>query len=182
MFKLAKSEAIGQKFKDYFFCYLSENDTDVFTTEKKYKEGKTGNIIYLVNDTGQFKFLDNEIKDLQRYGLYQYISETFYSILMKTNKRLNEIYSTWYYIPKNTLLNRHLRLKNFKSAEHIDQRGVRLFHCTFGEGYQNLDKILALREEIEIFSRNINNPDDRIFFFGRIRDFVKNFPDEEKII
>ena len=180
MFKFAKSEGIGQKFKDYFFRYLSENDTEVFTTEKKYNEGKTRNIIYLVNETGQFKFLDNEIKDPGRYGLYQYISETFYSVLLKTNKRLNEIYSTWYHIPKNNLLNGHLILKNFQSTEHIDQRGVRLFYCRFGQGYQDLDEILAPREEIELFSRNINNPDNRIFFFGEDQRFRKNFSGRRK--
>ena len=34
VFKFAKSEGIGQKFNDYFFRYLSENSTEVFTTEK----------------------------------------------------------------------------------------------------------------------------------------------------
>ena len=40
VFKVAKSEGIGQKFKDYFFHYLSENDADVFTTEKKITKEK----------------------------------------------------------------------------------------------------------------------------------------------
>ena len=70
----------------------------------------------------------------------------------------------WYHIPKNTLLNGHLILKNFQSTEHIDQRGIRLFYCRFGQGYKNLDEIVAPREETEIFSRNINNPDNRKFF------------------
>ena len=73
-------------------------------------------------------------------------------------------------------------LKNFQSTKHINQRDVRLFCCRFGQENQNLDEILAPREEIEIFSRNINNPDNRIFFFKRIRDFVKFFLDEDKII
>ena len=34
VFKFEKSGGTGQKFKDYFFRYLSENDTEVFTTEK----------------------------------------------------------------------------------------------------------------------------------------------------
>ena len=105
------TEGTGQKFKDYVFSHLSENDTEVFTTEKKYNEGKTRNFIYLLNETEQFKFLDNEIKDPGWYRSYQYISETFYSILLKTNKRLHKIYSTSYHIPKNTLLNGHLTLK-----------------------------------------------------------------------
>ena len=79
------TEGIGQKFKDYVFSHLSENGTEVFTTEKKYNEGKTRNFIYLLNETEQFKFLGNEIKDPGRYGSYQYISETFYSILLRTN-------------------------------------------------------------------------------------------------
>ena len=41
VFKFAKSESIGQNFKDYFFRYLSENDTEVFPTEKKHNEEKT---------------------------------------------------------------------------------------------------------------------------------------------
>ena len=41
VFKFAKSEGIGQKFKDYFFRYLSENNTEVFPTEKKHNEEKT---------------------------------------------------------------------------------------------------------------------------------------------
>ena len=122
VFKFAKSEGIGQKFKGYFFRYLSENNTEVFPTEKKYNEGKTRNIIYVVNEAGQFKFLDNEIKDPGQYWLYQYISETFYSILLKTNERLNEIYSTWYHIPKNTLLTGHLILKNFQKKCKVKKK------------------------------------------------------------
>ena len=163
------TEGIGQKFKDYVFSHLSENGTEVFTTEKKYNEGKTRNFIYLLNETEQFKFLGNEIKDPGRYGSYQYISETFYSILLRTNKRLHKIYSTSYHIPKNTLLNGHLILKNFHTehidrTEHIDQRDVWLFYCRFGQGYQNLDEILAPREVIETFSRNINNPVNKNVF------------------
>ena len=41
VFKFPKLEGIGQKFKDYFFRYFSENDTEVFTTEKIYNERKT---------------------------------------------------------------------------------------------------------------------------------------------
>ena len=72
--------------------------------------------------------------------------------------------------------------KKFQSTEHINQKSIRLFYCRFGQGYQNLDEILEPKKENEIFSNNINNPDNRIFFFKRIRDFVKNFPEDEKII
>ena len=40
LFNFAKSEGTGQKFKDYFFCYLPENDTEIFTTEKKIQRRK----------------------------------------------------------------------------------------------------------------------------------------------
>ena len=61
-------------------------------------------------------------------------------------------------------------------------RGIRLFYCRFGQGYQNVEKILAPTEETGIFTRNINSPVIRIFFFNMIREFIKNFPDKEKII
>ena len=77
---------------------------------------------------------------------------------------MNEIFSTWCHIPKNTLLNGHITLKNFQSLQRIDQRGVRLLYCRFGQGYQNLGEIHAPREEIKICSRNINNPVNKIFF------------------
>ena len=70
----AKSGGIGQKFKDYFFCYLWENDIKVFNTEKKYNKGKARNTIYLLNKTEKSKFLDSEIKDPGWYGLCHYIS------------------------------------------------------------------------------------------------------------
>ena len=69
--------------------------------------------------------------------------------------------------------------KTFK-VQSTSTRDV--IYCRFGQGYQNLDEILALREEIEIFSKNINNPDHRNFFFERIKDFIKLFLDKEKII
>ena len=40
VFKFAKSKGIGQKFKDYFSRFLSENDTEVFTTEKNITKEK----------------------------------------------------------------------------------------------------------------------------------------------
>ena len=89
VFKFAKEKAVGQDFKDIFYYYLSENDTEVFTTEKEFEEGKKRNILYVVNDKGQFRFLDQEIEDPGVYGIYQYVSETFYSPLVNTNKRLN---------------------------------------------------------------------------------------------
>ena len=57
-----------------------------------------------------------------------------------------------------------------------------MFYCRFGQGYQNVEKILVLTEETEIFTRNINSPVNRIFFFDMIREFINIFPDKEKII
>ena len=45
VFKFAKEKAVGQDFKDIFYDYLSESDTEVFTTEKKFGEGKKRNIL-----------------------------------------------------------------------------------------------------------------------------------------
>ena len=112
--------------------------------------------------------------------MYQLISETFYFTLFKTNKTLNESYSTWYHIRENTLLNGHLILKNFRSTEHVDQRSVRLFYCRLDQGYQNLDEILASREEIQIFSRNMNNPVNTIFF-SRGSEILYKFFQRKKI-
>ena len=36
IFKYAKEHGIGQSFEDTFYTYLEENDTHVFTMEKKY--------------------------------------------------------------------------------------------------------------------------------------------------
>ena len=93
---------------------------------------------------------------------------------------MNEIYSTWYQIPQNTLLTGHLRLRNFQSTEDIVQRSVRLLYCRFGQGYQNLDEIFVLREEIEIFSRDINNPESRNSFFVEDQRFHKKFSGRRK--
>ena len=122
VFKSEKEKAVGQDFKDIFYDYLSENNTEVFTKEKEF--GKKRNILYVVNDRGQFRFLDQEIEDSGVYAIYQYVSETIYSLLVNTNKRLNEIHSTWYLIFRTHPLDRH-QVSN--KVENIDQRGVRLF-------------------------------------------------------
>ena len=117
---LQNRKALARNLRIIFSVTCQKTTQKFLPQRKKYNEGKTRNIIYLVNKTGQFKFLDNEIKDPGQYGLCQYISKTFYSILLKTNKRLNEIYSTWWHIPKN-----------FQGAEYIDQRDVRLYYYRF---------------------------------------------------
>ena len=99
----------------------------------------------MVNDKGQFRFLDQEIEDPGFYGIYQYISETFYSLLVNTNKRLKEIYSTWYLISQTHLLDGHQISSN---VENIDQRVVRLLYCKSGLGLLDLEEIIAPIEEI----------------------------------
>ena len=103
-------------------------------------------------------------------------NKTFYSISLITNKRLNEIYSTWYHLPKNTLLNGHLLLINFQSTEHIDQRSIRLFYCRFGEGDQD-----SCTERRNWNIQEKFNSQQK-FFWERIRNFVQIFPDKEKNI
>ena len=51
VFTFSKEKAVGLDFKDIFYDYLSENDTEVFTTEKKFEEGKKKK--HLVRDKRQ---------------------------------------------------------------------------------------------------------------------------------
>ena len=57
VFKYAKARGLGENFGRIFYSYLKENETDVFTTEGKYGEGKKDQIIYVVNKYSEFKFL-----------------------------------------------------------------------------------------------------------------------------
>ena len=50
VFKYAKEHGIRQTFEDTFYSYLEENDTDVFTTEEKYLNGKREKILYILNN------------------------------------------------------------------------------------------------------------------------------------
>ena len=96
---------------------------------------------------------------------------------MNTNKRLNEIYNTWYLILQTHLLDGHQTSKN---VETIDQRGVRLFYCKSGLGLLDLEEIIAPREEIKSFIKKVNNPESKNYFPESERDFEKIFPDEKK--
>ena len=80
------------------------------------------------------------------------MSETFYLLLVNTNKRLNEIYNTWYLILQTHLL----------------------------DGHQT--SIIVPREEIKLFIKNVNNPENKNYFSERVRDFKKIFPDEKKVL
>ena len=99
-------------------------------------------------------------------------NETIYSISLKTNKRLNEICSTWYHIPKNTLLNGHLLVINFQSTDHIDQRSIMLFYCRFGEG--DWDPCIERRKHSTEIQQSAES------FFRENQRFCTNFSGERK--
>ena len=121
----------------------------------------------MVNDIGQFRFLDQEIEDPGVYSIYQYVSETFYLLLVNTNKKLSKIYSTLYLISQTHLLDRHQISNN---VENIDQRCVRLFYCKSG-----LEEIIARREKIKLFIKNVNNPENKKIFSEKGKRFRENF-------
>lgn len=77
------------------------------------------NICYVINDQGQFKFLGKEIGV---YGVYHYISETFYLLLKERNSKLNKLYNTWYLISTSNLEKNHFIAKNIKALDCIDMR------------------------------------------------------------
>ena len=127
------------------------------------------------------------------YGIYQYIPETFYNFLVKSNQELKNSYSTWHWISKNTLtqgtyydpvnktiVGRHLVLRR-KTENLTDERGIRLFYGKSGLGYQPLKISLAPIQETFSFSANATNTENKNYFAERIRDFEKMFPDEQKI-
>ena len=172
---------MGETFKDSFYSYLSQNETEVFKTEQKFSNGYKKNICYIVNNQSQFKFLGKGLEDLGPYGIYHYIRETFYQLLKETNNRLNELYNTWYLISKSNFQKGHPVPKNIKST--IDPVGIRLFHANLDQGYQDIDQIIAPREEkIPILHKNSSNPYNRNYFSKRIRIFKKILPSEEKIL
>ena len=113
-----------------------ENDTDVFTTEEKYLNGKREKILYILNKEKNFSFLDKEIQNPGTYDVYHYISKSFHSILLNTNSWLLDICSTWY-ISKDNISSNH-SLTRYKPLEHFDERGIRLFYCRHSLGMRNL--------------------------------------------
>ena len=112
LFKFKKERGVGETFTDIFYSYLSQNETKVFTTEQKFSNGYKKNIYSIVNDQGQFKFLEKDIEDPGPYGVYHYISETFYQLLKETNIRLNGLYNTCYLVSKSNFQKGHLSLKH----------------------------------------------------------------------
>ena len=89
VFKYEKARCLGENFGRIFKSCLKENNTDIFTIEEKYSEGKKDKIIFVVNKYSEFKFLGSRVVPYQGpNGIYQYIPETFYNILIKSNKEL----------------------------------------------------------------------------------------------
>ena len=83
VFKYAIARGLGENFGRISYNYLKENDTDVFTNEKKYFEGKKDKIIYVVNKYSDFKFLGSRVvfltKDPTEYiNIYQKHSIIFW--------------------------------------------------------------------------------------------------------
>ena len=51
-------------------------------------------------------FCIDQIADAGSHGIYRYVSESFYNVLLNTNPRLKEIYHTWYLISRENLTTR----------------------------------------------------------------------------
>ena len=62
--------------------------------------------------------------------------------------------------------------------QDIDQRGVRLFYFNNVSGDLNMDEMIALRTEIDLCIKNVNNQDNKNYFSERERDFEKIFLQE----
>ena len=155
------------------FTHISRKTKQKFLWQNKnLATGIRKTSVYIVSNQGQFKFLGKDIEDWGPYGVYHYISETFYQLLKETNSRLNDLYNTWYLISKSNFQKGHLVPKNIKST--IDSVGIRLFHANLNQGYQDIDQIVAPREEINFYIKNSNNPYNRNYFRERIRIFEKN--------
>ena len=90
------------------------------------------------------------------------------------------MYNTWYLISKSNFQKGHPVPKNIKST--IDPVGIRLSHANLDQGYKDIDQVIALREEINFYIKNSNNPYNRNYFSERTRIFEKIFPSEEKIL
>ena len=91
VFKFAKKRGVRETFKDIFYSYLWQNETEAFTTEQKFSNRHKKNICFIINNQGQFKFLGKDIENPGPYGVYYYISKTFYQLLKETNSRLNDL-------------------------------------------------------------------------------------------
>ena len=57
-----------------------------------------------------------------------------------------------------------------------------MFYANLDQGYQDINQIIAPREEINLYIKNSNKPYNRNYFSEKIRIFKKIFPSEEKIL
>ena len=57
-----------------------------------------------------------------------------------------------------------------------------MFQANLDQGYQDIDQIIAPKEERNFHIKNSNNPYNRNYVNQRIRIFEKIFPSEEKIL
>ena len=70
VFMFVKERGVSEIFRDIFYSYLTQNETEVFTTEEEFSNRYKKNVRYIVNDQGQFKFLGKDIEDPDLYGVY----------------------------------------------------------------------------------------------------------------
>ena len=128
------------------------------------------------------RFLDKEIQNPGIYGIYHYISESFYAILLNTNSLLLDIYSTWYNISKNSISANH-PLTRSKPLQHFDERAIRLFYCCHGLGKMDAKFMITPRTEVALYIQNKKILTTKKFFFSaKIREFEKIFPKEKELI
>ena len=118
VFSLQKHTVLKKVLVRCYTNFWKKNDPNLITQEK-FSKGKSKAIAYILNKREQFS--------IRKDGFYHhYVCETFYSSLLRTQKRFNEIYITWYSISKADISNGHPLLKAIKN---IDEKGLRLFYC-----------------------------------------------------
>ena len=124
--------------------------------------------MYIVKkkNNGTFTSNINQIEDVGNHGIYHYLSQSFYNILLNTNLSLKEIYHTWYLISKEKLLKEHSLLRY---NQDNDQRGVRYYFNNV-TGDLDMDEMIAPRTEINLYIKNVNNQ-DKNYFLKRERVF-----------
>ena len=71
------------------------------------------------------------------------------------------------------------RTPSLNLQSRIDQRGTKLFYFNNVSGDLNTDEMIALRTEIDLYLRNVNNRDNKNYFLERERDFEKYFRKKE---
>ena len=107
VFEFEKAHVLEKGFGEMFYKFLEKNDTNVIKTEEKFSKRKAKTIACTLNKHRKFS--------IRKDGFYHhYISETYYSFLLRTQKRLTEICNTWYSISKANISNEHPLSKAIK--------------------------------------------------------------------